>query len=270
VRMSLIICAILVLPMKVCAASGANASPPPVLEASSHYDPGLLPATAGQIQVEIEAAGDDQLALYEAIYHAAANRLVLEALADVQSQNLKHPNDAAILAACSLAYGVAEGDYLLNGYHRVLSNFDSKDQILYGNDLAKAEQLNSNLWLVFLVKAQPAIYPGIGDRKQALVDLRSAVRLGPLVPYTHLTLAYFLCTPTATPEQQQEAIIQAKSATRLKPEDSEAAFLLFEIYALTLHDREDGLAYKQIALSEIPPGYKLSDAATQLLANFPK
>jgi len=236
----------------------------------SGYDFGLLPATAEQIREEIDNAGDDQLALYDAVYHAGRNGLELTALNELLALQARHPNDAVILAACSLAYGVAKGYFGLNGYHSVLSNFDSKDQILYGNDLAKAAQLNPNLWLVFLVKAQPAIFPGIGSRQQALIDLQKAVRLGPLVPYTHYTLAYFLSTPNATAEEQQDAISQAKSATRLKPIYSQAAFLLFEIYGIDLHDREDGLAYKQMFLSEIPPGYKLSDAAAQLLANFPK
>ncbi len=234
-------------------------------------DRGCLPASADQIQKELSSAGDDPLALYSAIYHAGRNGLELAAWADLRSLKEEHPDNPYILSACCFAYGVACGHYGLNRYHSAFGmNIDENQEMIYDADLAKAERLDPKLWLIYLLKAEPAIMPGNGDRKQALIDLQTAVRLGPLIPYTHFTLAYFLSTPNATPQEQQESIWQAKAATRLKPVDAQAAFLLFEIYAIDLHDHVNGLAYKQLLLSEIPATYKLADETKQLLANFPK
>ena len=100
--------------------------------------------------------------------------------------------------------------------------------------------------------------------------LRKAVKLAPDITYTHYSLAYGLMSGYPSPAEKTEAAREGEIAVRLKPVNAQAAWLLFEMYGIVTPNREKGLAYKNLFLSEIPPDWKLSLAELGLLANFPK
>jgi len=239
----------------------------------SLVDPGYLPANADQIQDDLRRSPNNPLALYNAIRQAAHNGLELAAYTDLRKLVQTDPDNPNLLAACCFAYGVAHGNYGLNLYHSVFGNYFVDTHHYAGDydaDLAKAEKLDPGLWLIYLLKAQPAINPGNGNRTEALGYLRKSVKLAPDITYTHYALADFLWTPNATPSQMQESIREGEIAATLKPVNAEVTWLLFEIYGIYKPNREKGLAYKKLFLSEIPSDWKLSSGESGLLANFPK
>jgi len=238
---------------------------------SSLLDLGYLPATADQIQDYLRRSPNNPLALYNAVYQAAHNGLELAAYADLRKMVQADPDNPNLLAAYCLSYGVASGDYRMNFHHRAFGHvFNDNDQMEYDKDLAKAEKLDPDLWLIYLLRAQPAIFPGHQDRNTGLGYLRKAVKLAPDIPYTHYSLAYGLMSGYPTPSEKAEATREDEIAVRLKPVNAQASWMLFEMYGIITPNREKGLAAKKLFLSEIPPGYKLSSAELGFLANFPK
>jgi hypothetical protein len=234
-------------------------------------DVGYLPATADQIQDNLRRSPNNALALYGAVYQAAHNGLELAAYADLRKLVQADPDNPNLLAAYCLSYGVASGYYRMNWHHRALGNvYNESDQMEYDKDLAKAEKLDPNLWLIYLLKAQPAIFPGHEDRIAALGYLRKAVKLAPNITYTHYSLAYGLMTGYPTALEKAEATREDEIAVRLKPVNAQAAWLLFEMHGIFTPNRQKGLAAKKLFLSELPPGYKVSSAELGFLDNFPK
>lgn len=239
---------------------------------SSLVDSACLPATAEEMQEDLRRSPNNPLALFNAVRQAGHNRLELTAYADLKKMVQTDPDNPNLLAAYCLSYGVASGDYGMNGYRRAFGNvFNENYQIEYDKDLAKAEKLDPDLWLIYLLKAQPAIYPGNEDRNTGLGYLRKAVKLAPNITYTHYALASLLITENNnyTPESL-EGVRETEIATKLKPVYAQAAWLLFEIHGIYMPNREKALAAKKLFLSELPPGYKQSPSGLQLLANYPK
>jgi hypothetical protein len=235
-------------------------------------DLGYLFVTAEQIQDDLRRSPNNPLALYNVVRQAAHNGLELDAYSDLRKMVKNDPGNPYLLTAYCFSYGVASGDYDFNRYYNAFGN-DSKyaGELEYYQNLAKAEKIAPNLWLIYLLKAQPAIYPGNGNRAEALAYLRKAVELAPDISYTHYALGHLLLAPnSSSPSDRTEGLREEAAAARLQPINAQAPWLLFEVYGFELHNREKGIAAKKLFLSEIPPDWKLSTGESGLLANYPK
>ena len=266
------------LPIAMTAMTGGLAQNPSTLSSPTldkfHtlQDATCLPATTEQIQDDLRSSPNNPLALYNAVRQAGHDGLELDAYAELRKLLKSDPDDPNLLAAYCFSYGVASGDYPLNRFHRAFGDGLGSDRDTeYQQDLAKAERLDPNLWLIYIVKAQPAIYPGNGKRAESVAYLRKAVALAPDISYTHHALAYILLLPNvSTRAEREEGVREDQIAAKSRPVDSDAPWSLFEYYAFIMHDRAKALVEEKIFLSEIPPGFKLSSGALGLMANYSK
>ncbi len=232
------------------------------------YDPRWLPITNAEITRQTLSNANDAVALYRLYETARYQHKQQPYFSALQKLKREQPQNGVVLATyCA----VLMDSNTLYGFGQFKFKVDPKEGTIDSikSNLVIAKRLSPKLWIIPFVEADVAGFSNgnvIEGAEKTILLSRKAIELAPTLSYPQMKLGYWLVSDAMQKKADRAASVPFyKKAQTLLPVNSDASFLLLNVYRFYAPNPAEARKVGQQLIATIPPQARSSKETKQRL-----